>query len=307
MKKIFILIIIIVIGILGFVFFQGQSIKAPQSHVLTAEGNYSCLPHADTSGPQTLECMFGLIGNDDLNYGLDMGDVTPPQDIETIGQIRVTGVFTPRAQLADSNPMLKYNIIGSIKVSEIDTVDDVDTSTTQTVAGGALSFMVPGDFRLATTPEQVLVKSYIPPCSEGFEYCLYYNGSDYKGTNFESAGVSIVNRSDLAAENSCLTTAPENYTDLTPTTQTTDTYSTSVFSPVGDAGAGHYATGSVYRLFVDTSCFELETRIGQTQFENYPAGSIEKFTDADEQAVEGKLKQVLSNVRLTSTPNTVIF
>src|SRR5258708_11997428 len=51
-------------------------------------------------------------------------------------------------------------------------------------------------------------------------------------------------------------------------------YTTSVFSPIGDAAAGHYASGALYRLYLQDSstCYEFETRLGQTQFANYPAG-----------------------------------
>lgn len=61
-------------------------------------------------------------------------------------------------------------------------------------AGGVLEFVRPDDFGLALHPHQVLVSSYILPCDESFDYCLYYLGRELEGTNFESAGLRIERR-----------------------------------------------------------------------------------------------------------------
>lgn len=176
--------------------------------------------------------------------------------------------------------------------------------STRTTSDGMISFATPSDFALATTPEQVLVKSYIPPCEEQFSYCLYYKGSDYQGTNFESAGLSIVKRSDLASEQRCLQTPPQGYdASMQPNnTASTNNYSTSVFENVGDAGAGHYASGALYRLYIRSSatCYEFLLRIGETQFANYPAGSIKEFTDADRATVGQELTALLYSITVAN-------
>ncbi|WP_371067884.1 hypothetical protein, partial [Salmonella enterica] len=120
--------------------------------------------------------------------------------------------------------------------------------------------------------------SYIPPCIDGFEYCLYYNGQDYVGTNLESVGLSILKRNDLKNITTCLNTAPQGYNMKSTSIST----SSSVFSPLGDAAAGHYSSGESYRLYKNNMCYEFQTRIGLTRYENYPEGSIKKFSDADE-------------------------
>src|SRR6266404_877354 len=83
-------------------------------------------------------------------------------------------------------------------------------NTRVVVPGGAVSFGYTGDFGLAVSPEQILVRSYIPPCDQGFDYCLYYTGSAYKNTSFESAGIRVKRRADLS-ENNCLTAQPDGY------------------------------------------------------------------------------------------------
>ncbi|MDB5239072.1 MAG: hypothetical protein JWO00_407 [Candidatus Parcubacteria bacterium] len=174
-----------------------------------------------------------------------------------------------------------------------------------TVSDGTIIVSYPSlQYGLATNRAQVLVTSYIPPCDEGFSYCLYATSSAYKGTNFESAGIRIQKRTDLAAERACLNTPPAGFdASVKPDASTsTGAYASSKFAQVGDAGAGHYANGSLYRLFYrkNSSCYEFETRIGESQFMNYPAGTIKEFTVADREAVQSQLVQILDKVTLLS-------
>lgn len=175
------------------------------------------------------------------------------------------------------------------------------TTLPQSISDGIVTVAYNGDeFGLAVNTNQILVNSYIPPCSENFDYCFYYVGGAYNGTNFDSAGLRIDKRTDLTTEAQCLTTQPDGYSNLKPVTATSTTYATSKFSPIGDAGAGHIAVGDLYRLYTSSKCYELETRIGTTQFANYPAGTIEEFTDADKATVTGKLGALLKSVSLPS-------
>lgn len=178
----------------------------------------------------------------------------------------------------------------------------------RSISDGTITIAYPSaDFGLATDPTQILVHAYIPPCDQNFNYCLYYNGGAYAGTNFESAGLRIDKRIDLTDERVCLGTPPDGYdASIAPSATTSaDTYSSSVFSNLSDAGAGHYANGSLYRLFVrsDSSCYELETRVGATQYANYPAGSIQEFTAADQASVANELAAIIQNVSLGGVKN----
>ncbi len=180
----------------------------------------------------------------------------------------------------------------------------------QTISDGTVSFAFPSaTFGLAVSADQVLVHSYIPPCAQGFGYCLYYIGADYQGTNFESAGVRIQKRPDLASESVCLRTPPDGYGAGTQpaTTSSFSSYGASVFS-VGDAGAGHYASGDLYRVFYrpTATCYELETRIGATQFANYPAGSIKEFTADDQAALTASLNDLLAHMTLPNNTALVL-
>ncbi|HAO64977.1 TPA: hypothetical protein DCQ44_03285 [Candidatus Taylorbacteria bacterium] len=180
----------------------------------------------------------------------------------------------------------------------------------QTQSDGTVRFMYPSkDFGLATNANQILVSSFIPPCSSNFLYCLNYKSTDYDGTNFESAGLRIAKRVDIVGEPLCLNTPPEGFdSSMVPNlTTSTDEYSTSVFSNVNDAATGHYASGILYRLYVRASstCYEFETRIGQSQLANYPAGTVKEFTTADQASLQAELRLVLNTTTLSSGTKVV--
>ncbi|MDQ5955343.1 MAG: hypothetical protein QG621_346 [Patescibacteria group bacterium] len=164
---------------------------------------------------------------------------------------------------------------------------------------GVLTIFVPESFGFATTKDQITVKSYIPPCDDNFLYCIYYNGDAFKGTNFESAGLSITKLAKLTTKKTCLETPPTGYTKIPePVLYTSkDTYDTAMFS-VSDGAAGHTASGRVYRLFVPSvsTCYELQTRVAKSQYGNYPAGSIQEFTDAYELSAKAMLRGLVDTV-----------
>lgn len=157
------------------------------------------------------------------------------------------------------------------------------------------------DYSLATTSDQVLVLSYIRPCDDGFDYCLYNTSPDFSGTNFESAGLRIKARPDLTTKQACLATPPAGRPGLAANTSLHDGYATSAFS-VDGAAAGNYSSGTLYRLYAAGHCTEFETRIGESQFANFPAGSIQKFTDSDRARVEAELLSILASVKVSGAP-----
>ncbi|MGV8841008.1 MAG: hypothetical protein ACWA6X_11975, partial [Bauldia sp.] len=153
-------------------------------------------------------------------------------------------------------------------------------------------------FTLAASADAVAGQGVIPPCDAGFDGCYYFSATTYAGTNFESAGLRILKRTDLATAAACLGTQPDGYTGLTIITHDGGAYSTALIAGAGDAGMGHYANDTVYRLAWQGGCWEFETRIGATQFGNYTPGTIREFTDADNAAVAALLRAMVDSVRL---------
>jgi len=125
--KIKILIGILVgVGLIGAVafWFQQDRASAPSlppenaqdlplpTEQITVTGEVTCLPHKDTSGPQTLECAIGIRDDKGVNYALYSEDPTQTGSL-TGKRAQVTG----RLQGADPNS--KYDTAGTLHVQSI--------------------------------------------------------------------------------------------------------------------------------------------------------------------------------------------
>lgn len=78
-------------------------------------GTYVCLPHKDQSGPQTLECAFGIHLDDGSHYGLDFSAFSSAQGmtVATGERIRIEGT------LVSGDQWNIYDIRGVIRVANI--------------------------------------------------------------------------------------------------------------------------------------------------------------------------------------------
>lgn len=85
-----------------------------ESATVTMSGEVICLPHKDTSGPQTLECAFGLQDESGNAYALSDPTMQFIPSLPTGQQISVTGQLntTPR-------PNEKYAIVGVVEIHSI--------------------------------------------------------------------------------------------------------------------------------------------------------------------------------------------
>lgn len=84
----------------------------------TLEGLYICLPHKNSSGPQTLECALGIKTDEGIYYALDMsGLMNSGAGIKTATgtRIRVAGTLVPIAAIS-SDQWQKYDIQGIMHV-----------------------------------------------------------------------------------------------------------------------------------------------------------------------------------------------
>ncbi len=86
------------------------------TRTITVEGSFSCLPHKNTSGPQTMECAISLAADDGKNYSLDLMAVTYPGEAT---RVRITGAFTP-AEALSSDVWQKYDMVGIIRVESVE-------------------------------------------------------------------------------------------------------------------------------------------------------------------------------------------
>lgn len=85
----------------------------------TVTGARICLPHKDTTGPQTEECALGLKGDDGSNYALDITNVPPEQSsVLDAGRAEVTGMYVP-VEILSSDHWMKYDVAGIISAQTI--------------------------------------------------------------------------------------------------------------------------------------------------------------------------------------------
>lgn len=85
---------------------------------MTLSGTYLCLPHVDTSGPQTLECAFGIKTDDGTYYALDfmlMSQLAP--NVPMNARITANGLLTPIERLSTDH-WRKYPIKGIFSVTD---------------------------------------------------------------------------------------------------------------------------------------------------------------------------------------------
>ena len=114
---------------------QSVATTTPAAGPITVRGTALCLPHKDTSGPQTLECAFGIKDTEGRYFGLSDTDTSYRNLMDlpfNKTTVEVSGTFTPRT---DSN----YQDIGVIAVSSARLVDPLPAKTGETVSAFGVS------------------------------------------------------------------------------------------------------------------------------------------------------------------------
>lgn len=87
----------------------------------TIFGTFTCLPHRDTSGPQTMECAFGIQEDgtgDHYAVNTQLMSSTDWQQIPNGQRVEVEGVMVPIENLS-TNMWQKYDIVGIISATMI--------------------------------------------------------------------------------------------------------------------------------------------------------------------------------------------
>jgi hypothetical protein len=71
-----------------------------------------CLPHKNSSGPQTMECAFGLKGDDGKNYGLTDPNWKYLMGVGGGSEVQITGKLTKKEDT-------KYDSVGVIEIESL--------------------------------------------------------------------------------------------------------------------------------------------------------------------------------------------
>lgn len=84
----------------------------------TLTGEHVCLPHADTSGPQTMECALGIKTDTGEYYALDFSLMSQDNpNLQSGDRFTANGLITPKEMLS-SDHWQKYAIEGIFSVTD---------------------------------------------------------------------------------------------------------------------------------------------------------------------------------------------
>ncbi len=126
MKKTLLIIGVVIVVLVGGFFalnnYIYQEKQGDGSEVVayrgTLTGEHVCLPHADTSGPSTMECALGIKTDAGEYYALDftlMSQIDP--GVQNGDRFTATGLITP-IELLSSDHWRKYAIKGIFSVTD---------------------------------------------------------------------------------------------------------------------------------------------------------------------------------------------
>ncbi len=94
-------------------------IDAGGNYRTTLTGTYVCLPHKDTTGPQTLECALGMKADDGNYYSLNFNLASQaPPNLATGDRFSASGVVTPTETLNSDYLRKTYNVKGVFSVTD---------------------------------------------------------------------------------------------------------------------------------------------------------------------------------------------
>jgi hypothetical protein len=129
-KNIIAAVVIIIIAIVGYIAVQSSQKTAmpldPTPQNVTLSGTYTCLPHLDTTGPQTEECAFGLKTDEGDYYAVNFGASASAMDQFQSGAHITAEGFVVIKEALNSNQWEKYNMKGIFTVTRV-----IDQTTTQ--------------------------------------------------------------------------------------------------------------------------------------------------------------------------------
>lgn len=117
-------VVLVVVGgffvLNGYIYKQKQAkeVKVISSYKGTLTGEYICLSHKQTEGPQTLECAFGMKTEAGEFYALDFNALSGEKpNLQTGEKFSASGIITP-IEMLSSDYWQRYNIKGIFSVTD---------------------------------------------------------------------------------------------------------------------------------------------------------------------------------------------
>lgn len=164
-KNIFVSLLVIIVCVVGYLAVRSnQNTITPLDstpHNVTLSGTYVCLPHVDTSGPQTDECAFGLKTDSAIYYAVNFGQsANAMTQFQSGAHITAEGFVVIKEALS-SDQWAKYNMKGIFTITKM--IEPAPASSGKlninVVCESALSYM--------TFPDAASADAFVAECKEG--------------------------------------------------------------------------------------------------------------------------------------------
>ncbi len=133
----------------------------PTPQNVTLAGTFECLPHKDTSGPQTMECAFGFRTDDGVHYAVNFGaSADAATQFQSGAHVTADGNVVIKEALS-SNQWDKYDMAGIFTITQIhkDAPAVNAKINIDAVCEGALAYM--------TFPSGEASAQFVAECKEG--------------------------------------------------------------------------------------------------------------------------------------------
>jgi hypothetical protein len=163
-------VLLIIIAIAGFFAWQktapAENLNldaTPQNATLS--GTYTCLPHVDTSGPQTMECAFGLKTDDGDYYAVNFGQSADAMNqFQSGAHITAEGFVVPKEALSSDN-WAKYNMKGIFTITSM--IDPAPAVSEQIQAKININAVCEGALAYMTFPDATSANAFVADCKAG--------------------------------------------------------------------------------------------------------------------------------------------
>ncbi len=169
-KTVFLLVVAVLLAAVGYAIFTqyGSQSALSSDEVLdatpqnvTLSGTFECLPHKDTSGPQTMECAFGFRTDDGVHYAVNFGaSADAAAQFQSGAHVTADGNVVIKEALS-SDHWQKYNMEGIFTITEIHKNSPAVSAkiNIDAVCEGALAYM--------SFPDGAAAAQFVAECKEG--------------------------------------------------------------------------------------------------------------------------------------------
>lgn len=170
------IVLLIALAVVGYFFFSGYSFNFNKTKYaeldstprnMTLSGTYVCLPHLDTTGPQTMECAFGLRTDSGEYYAVNFG-----QSADAIAQFQSEAHITAEGfvvikEALSTDQWQKYNMKGIFTITKM--IDPAPTPATGASSSAKINInaVCEGSLVYMTFPDGKTAEKFVAECKEG--------------------------------------------------------------------------------------------------------------------------------------------